>query len=79
MEDYKERVVKEAVELSEKMIKLNAFIFKAKLNHISVPKEELDILVQQIGAMHKYYEILICRLKSWDINILGAFALYANK
>lgn len=79
MEDYKERVVKETVELSEKMIKLNAFIFKAKLKHIDIPEEELDILVKQIGAMCKYYDILICRLKSWDIDIPGTFALYANK
>lgn len=79
MEDYKQRVVQETVELSEKMIKLNAFIFKAKLNHIDIPKEELDILTQQIVAMHKYYDILICRLKSWGIDIPATFALYANK
>lgn len=77
MEGYKQRVLKEAVELSDKIIKLNAFIVKVKLGHIDTEKEELDILTQQADVMYKYYNILIYRLKRWDINILDA--LYANK
>ncbi len=64
MKDYQLRVIAEKKELEAKIIKLDAFLNDDASLELS--KEEHDLLIDQLGAMHLYRHKLRRRIQLYD-------------
>jgi hypothetical protein len=63
LEPYQQRVVGERSQLNEKVQQLDAFIWGHLFN--SLPSEEKARLIQQLGFMKAYRQILDDRIVVW--------------
>lgn len=61
MEDFQQRVLQEHKDLSEKIVKLLAFLSKPDLIDIADDKE-IELLMEQVFHMQKYQETLQARI-----------------
>ena len=65
MEDWKERLVKETLELNDRAIKLDRFIHTEEFHLIDASKQRL--LEAQKAAMDLYLHVLVDRIMNEDI------------
>lgn len=70
MEDFKQRLIDELIELRKKRVKLDAFTGTETFN--SLKKTQRELLHAQAGAMWAYEQILKLRLDDLEVD-------YANK
>lgn len=63
MEAYQERVIKEKAELDAKLEKLDHFLAGEVAK--TIPREERDRLVRQLGHMQSYADVLGERIKNF--------------
>ena len=63
MEEYQERVAKEAEELEDKRLKLASFIKSSAF--ADLPHIDQDILEKQLACMDEYAFFLNLRLREW--------------
>lgn len=64
MDDAKQRVEQELKELTEKYKKLDMFLQKGNVVHLSI--DMINLLYEQKTVMAKYMEILAKRLEIWQ-------------
>lgn len=57
MNEWQKRVVKERLELDEKISKLDSFIY-GKSGSPDIDPDDLELLVEQLDAMLEYVKIL---------------------
>ena len=62
MESFKERVVEEKKQLSEKIVKLVSFI-ETNQEYNQLDKDHQNLLLDQLHVMISYSQILLRRLK----------------
>ena len=62
--DFKKRILNEAVQLEDKINKLDEFIISNKM-FSELPKDEQTRLLQQCKAMQSYFSILVERINAW--------------
>ena len=67
MEDWKERLVKETLELNDKTCKLDKFLCSEKFDELDLRRRHL--LNQQKVAMLMYLSVLTERLMTENINL----------
>lgn len=67
MEDWKERLVKEVLELNERYVKLEYFTGKDEFKKLDL--EVQDLMRKQKHAMELYLYFLVKRIELYDINL----------
>ena len=68
MEGFKERLVKEAEDLSEKYIKLKSFIEENGKVYQSLSNADQGLLIIQKNAMLTYLSVLNTRISQLELN-----------
>ncbi|WP_118181283.1 crAss001_48 related protein [Paraburkholderia phosphatilytica] len=64
MSDYQARVIEEFEELSDRLVKLQAFITSSPV-HAALPDDERTRLAAQCAAMTTYAYVLLERIKAF--------------
>lgn len=67
MVDYQVRMLKESIELEEKIDKLNSFLIKINSDEVKITDEKKDLLMKQLYNMKEYQNILTKRI-SLELN-----------
>ena len=66
MLNAKQRVEQEFSELSEKIVKLTAFLFGVDIVNMDIADNMRFLMRRQLNVMQEYADVLQERLRTWD-------------